>query len=205
MVDIQLPSDSSSCESALIVFRQGEVDFRLVTSTKQVDTLVTQHDKDIDVDMARDRLVPAYGNPFSSSSPRHNLLIYNYQGKKPKEFAFSNREEAEKLQRALTDYRVHHDMPVSRWCINASKKPAESGVGVLQLWQFKPLPPLEARRGSTASAASSLDGDPLSPVSSLRSRGARTSDSSYKLRKYSSAVSGKSLTSQTSVMSASFI
>ena len=54
MLEIQLPSDSSNRESALLVFRENETDFRLVTSTKQADTLVAQYDKEVKLNMDRD-------------------------------------------------------------------------------------------------------------------------------------------------------
>ena len=167
ILDIRLLSDATDRESALLVFRENEIDFRLVTSTKQADTLGARYDKDIEVNMDRHRLVPAYRNPFQGTSPRYNLLLYNDRGRKPKEFVFEKSEDIMKLQRALTGYRVHHDMPVARWSINDSKKAGESGKGMLQLWQFKPLPPMPATSPSKFSDANSSTGRPGSPGLSL--------------------------------------
>ena len=75
ILEIQLPSDSSNRESSLLVFRENEAYFRLVISTKQADTLLAQYDKEIELNMDRNRLVPAYGNPFQGSSPRYNMLL----------------------------------------------------------------------------------------------------------------------------------
>lgn len=215
ILEIQLPSDSSSRESALLVFRENEADFRLVISTKQADTLLAQYDKEIELNMDRNRLVPAYGNPFQGSSPRHNMLLYNERGGRPKELVFSNREDTEKLQRALTGYRVHHDMPVAHWCINGSKKLGDSGKGILQLWQFKPLPPMPATSQSEFSDGNSSMESPRSPltrfpgplnhVSLGTSQGGRSgsivTSSAAESRRTSSAVSGRTLMSQSSVTS----
>ena len=197
ILEIQLPSESSNRESALLVFRQNETDFRLVTSTKQADALVAQYDKEVELNMDRHRLVPAYGNPFQGSSPRYNMLSYNERGLNPKEFVFSSHEDVKKLQRALTGYRVHHDMPVARWRINSSKRLGDLGKGILQLWQFKPLPPMSATRPLEFSAGSSSKGGPGSPSTSLAAK----SNGSQKLQRNSSAVSGETMISQSSVMS----
>ena len=167
ILEIQLPSDSSNRESALLVFRENETDFRLVTSTKQADTLMAQYDKEVELNMDRNRLVPAYGNPFQGSSPRYNMILYNEGGKKPKEFVFFSHEDVKKLQRALTGYRVHHDMPVARWCINGSERPGDSGKGILQLWQFKPLPPISPTSPSGYSDGNSSIESPGSPLTSF--------------------------------------
>ena len=167
ILEIPLPSDSSDRESVLVVFREGETDFRLVTSTKQADNPMAQYDKELEVNMDRHRLVPAYANPFQGSLPRHNLLLYNERGRKPKEFVFLSHEDLKLLQRALTGYRIHHDMPVTRWCMNESKRPCDSGNGILQLWQFKPLPPISATSPSKVSDTNSSIGSPGSPVPSF--------------------------------------
>ena len=198
ILEIQLPPDSSNCESALVVFRENETDFRLVTSTKQAGTLMAQYDKEVELNMDRHRLVPAYGNPFHGSSPRYNMLLYNERGRKAKELVFFSHEDIKKLQRALTGYRVHHDMPVARWRINSSERLGDSGKGILQLWQFKPLPPISATRPSEFPFGSSSTGSPGSPSTSL----AAESNGSHELRRNSSTVSGGTMMSQTSVMSA---
>ena len=163
ILDIQLTSDDTNRESALLVFSENGPDFRLVTTTKQVDAMGARYDKDVEVNMNRHRLVPAYCNPFRGPSPRYNVIIYDERGRKPREFVFEKPEDVKKLQRALTGYRVHHDMPVARWCVNDGKKPGESGKGVLQLWQFKPLPPVAATGPSNSSDANSSIGSPGSP------------------------------------------
>ena len=215
ILEIQLPSDSSNRESALLVFRENEADFRLVISTKQADTLLAQYDKEIELNMDRNRLVPAYGNPFQGSSPRHNLLLYNERGGRPKELVFFNREDTKKLQRALTGYRVHHDMPVAHWCINGSKKPGDSGKGILQLWQFKPLPPMLATSQSEFSDRNSAMESPRSPstrfpgtprydsfvTAQVDRSGSLVTSSAAESRRTSSAVSGRTVKSQSSVTS----
>ena len=178
ILEIDLPSDASNRRSALLVFRENEADFRLVISTKQADTLMAQHDQEVEVNMDRNWLVPAYSNPVRGPSPRNNILLFDANGRKSKEFTFLNPMDVRKFQRALTGYRIHHDMPVTRWCINGSKQEGDSGEGILQLWQFKPLPPMSVANPSEVSDTNSSVGSPRSP-----------------------AVSGTNLTSQGSIMS----
>ena len=222
ILEIQLPSDSSNRESSLLVFRENESgDFRLVTSTRQADTLVAQYDQEVELSMARNRLVPAYGNPSPGSSPRHNLLLYNERGKRPKELVFFKHEDTLNLQRALTGYRVHHDVLVALWRINGSKRPDDSGGGILQLWQYKPLPPMSTTTPSEYSDLNSSVESPGSPLEkfagTLRYNSLRTSqgsqscslatslatesNDSHKSRHTSSAVSGGTIMSRSSVMS----
>ena len=158
ILQMDFPPDTGNREFALLVFREtlNETDFRLVTSMRQADTLVTQYDKEVELNMERNRLIPVYGNPAQGLSPRYNLLLLNEKGRKPKEFNFEDLEDVKKLQRALTGYRVHHDMPVARWCINGSDQPGNSGKGRLQLWQFKPLPPIRGSNLSDSSDSNSI-------------------------------------------------
>lgn len=158
ILEIKLASDVGNTESALLIFREEEEDFRLVESTTQAGTLVAQYDKETPLNMERNRLIPIYALPLDRPSPRHNLLI-NDRGKKSKEFTLLCHEDALKVQRALTNFRVHHDMAVARWCINAS----ESGSGILQLWQYKPLPPLAAAGMPVGSDRASSIGSPSLP------------------------------------------
>lgn len=222
ILEIQLPSDGSNRESSLLVFRENESgDFRLVTSTKQADTLVAQYDQEVELSMARNRLVPAYGNPSPGSSPRHNILLYNERGKRPKELVFFSHEDTKKLQRALTGYRVHHDMPVTFWRINGSKRPDDSGGGILQLWQYKPLPPMPTTTPSGFSDRNSSVESTRSPLNMFpdtvrydsfgKSQGGRScslatslateSNGTHESWRTSSAVSARTMMSQSSVMS----
>jgi hypothetical protein len=162
ILEIELLSDSGNQESALLVFRDNDTDFRLVTSTRQADALLAQYDKEVEVNMDSNRLIPAYENPTQSSSPRYNLILLNERGRKPKEFNFLYPEDIKKLQRALTGYRVHHNMPVARWCIDGSQRPGDSGKGKLQLWQNKPLPPIIDPGTSGVSGGNSSAGNPIS-------------------------------------------
>lgn len=177
ILEIELPSETSNRNSALLVFRENEADFRLVISTK-ADALVAQYDLADCVNMDRHRLVPAYSNPARGSSTRNNLLLLNERGRQGREYTFRDPADVRKFQRALTGYRVHHDMPVARWCLNGSQQDGDSGEGMLQLWQFKPLPPMLESTPPEASGAHSLAGSPRSPT-----------------------VSGTTLLSQTSIMS----
>ena len=157
ILQVDLISEFSDRESSLSVFRETDSDFRFMTSTRRADSLTASHDQDVEIDMDRHRLVPAYANPTQASRPRHNLLVFNEKGKKPKVFDFLDSKDVKKLQRALTGFRVHHDMPVSRWCINGSERPGDVGRGMLQLWQFKPLPPISSSLSPTSDTTSSSE------------------------------------------------
>ena len=172
ILEIQLPSESENRESALLVFRENETDFRLVVSTKQADSLVAQYDMEKELSMDRHRLIPAYANPFQGPSPQYNILLLNERGKKPWELNFLSHEDVTKLQRGLLGYRVHHQMPVIRWCIDGSKMPGDSGSGILQLWQFKPLPPIietDITKASDADSSSRSLGSVSSKFSNSKS------------------------------------
>ena len=155
ILEIALPSDATTRESVLRVFRENETYFRLMISTRQADVLIAQSNSEVEVNMDRHRLVPAYWNPDYTSLPRHKFLLFNEQGRRPREFCLLNHEDVKKLQRALTGYRVHHDMPVAQWCINGSAQPGNFGTGVLQLWQYKPLPSIVEQGPSGASDTNS--------------------------------------------------
>ena len=178
ILEIELPSDAAHRQSTLLVFRENDTDYRLVTSTKQGDTLVTQYDKEIEINIERHRLVPAYNNPFSGQTPRYNLLLYNEKGRKAKEFVCRSKGDIQKLQRALTGYRVHHDMSITRWCINGSDRPGDFGKGVVQLWQYKPLATTIETASATSNRASSI-GYSSPPIAELPSPAIPSTNSFY--------------------------
>ena len=155
-LEVQLSSNATNRESSLMVFNEDDTNFRVVTSEKQADTLVTQYDHDMEVNLDRHRLVPAYANPLLTSAPCQNILLFNERGRNAKEFIFRTHDDVLKFQRAFTGYRVHHDMPIRRWCINSSGKPGEFGRGAIQMWQYKPLPAVPPRLNSASDAASSI-------------------------------------------------
>ena len=167
ILEIDLSPTTGNRECTLLVYREGDADadadFNLVVSMRQADTLVAVHDREIELNMTRNRLVPEYASPGHGLSPPHKILLFDEKGRKAKPFAFGSKEDAQKLQRALTGYRVHHEMPVARWCINGSKDFGHSGQGKLQLWQYKPLPALVEPSLSDGSETSSLLRTPTSP------------------------------------------
>ena len=155
LLQLRLLSDSSNIDSSLSVFRESDVDFLFVISTKQADTLGAPRRREVEISIDRHRLVPLYGNPLEGGPSRNNIMIFNEKGKRPTEYAFHNSADVRSLQRALTGYRVHHDMPLFRWRINGSEQDTDVGGGVLQLWQYKPLPPMSEPNPSQASDADS--------------------------------------------------
>ena len=166
LLQLALLSQSRSDESSLAVFRESDDDFLFVISTKQMDTLESLRSREFDVSMDRHRLVPIYGAPLQGHPLRNSIMILNERGKRSTEYAFHNADDVKKLQRALTGYRVHHDMPLSSWRINGSEQNTDFGGGALQLWQYKALPPMVASTPAKASDADPSLKSPRSPVPS---------------------------------------
>ena len=169
LLQLGLLSDSSNIDSSLSVFRESEVDFLFVISTNQADTLGAPRSREVEISIDRHRLVPIYGNPLEGGASRNNIMIFNEKGKRPTEYAFHSSGDVRSLQRALTGYRVHHDMPLFRWRINGPEQDTGVGGGILQLWQYKPLPPMSDPNPSQASNADSIPDSVRSPAPSLSS------------------------------------
>ena len=140
VLELALPLSFDTRHSSLTVFRKSDVAFRLVTTTKQTDNPLFHSEEGHLLDMNSTRLVPAYAAPDNTSATNHKLVLCNEKGQYPEWHSLKDSTDVASLQRALTGYRVHHDMPIFQWCINGSLEPGDSGRGRLQLWQFKPLP-----------------------------------------------------------------
>ena len=170
ILEVGLSSDGKKGRSSLLVFREGDTDFRLVTSIRQSEATVTQIYEQVDAYMDRDRLIALYATPSHPPSSRHNLLLLDERGKRAKGFAFCNTEDLGKLQQALTGYRLHHSVPVTRWRINGFSQLGDTGKGLVQLWQFKPLKALLGSNVSSGTDAGSSGGNSSLRLSQTSSR-----------------------------------
>lgn len=162
LLELDLVSDLSNKETCLSVFRESDTDLLFVISRKQVDALGVARDREVEVNMERHRLVPLYGNPTQGCLQRNNITICNEKGRRTTEYAFRTLADVQKVQQALTGYRVHHEMPLLSWSINGSEQPTQCGTGALQLWQYKPL---VGRSPTEPFAASGAEPTPASPGS----------------------------------------
>ena len=140
ILEVSLPQSDSTCQSSLTVFRKSHTQFRLVTTTKRADNPMFHHAEGFHVDMTSTRLIPSYAAPNEKFTVTNNIVLCNDKGQLPEWISLSDSTEIASLQRALTGYRVHHDMSNLSWCINGSKEEENWGDGRLQLWQSKPLP-----------------------------------------------------------------
>lgn len=164
LLHLGLLSTSGDSESSLLVFRESDVDFLFVISTKQADVLGAARNREVEVCMDRHRLIPIYGSPIQSHPSRNSIILANERGKRLTEYQFHSSRDVKQLQRALTGYRVHHDMPIFSWRINGSERNSPAGSGFLQLWQHKPLSPLSATGQSPVSDTTSSIGSTGSPT-----------------------------------------
>ena len=159
ILELSLPQLYRTCQSSLTVFRKSDTQFRLVTTTKRADNPMFHHAEGFHVDMTSTRLIPSYAAPNEQSSATNDLVLCNEKGQSPEWISLSDSASVASLQRALTGYRVHHDMSNLSWCVNGSKEEGNWGDGRLQLWQPKPLPEIlpdraiQSTNGGTASVS----------------------------------------------------
>ncbi|KAL8735933.1 MAG: hypothetical protein Q9166_000495 [cf. Caloplaca sp. 2 TL-2023] len=158
IIEISLPQPygTSTRQSSLTIFRKSEYEFRLVTTTKMTDNPLFHSEEGSNMNMNSTRLIPAYATPGASSTA-DNLALCNDRGQHEEWHSLTSPSDVAALQRALTGYRIHHDMSSFSWCLNGSREPGDSGSGRLQLWQLKPLTKAQSR----------VDSEPLHSTSTV--------------------------------------
>jgi hypothetical protein len=147
ILELALPESYGTRQTSLTVFQRSEYEYRLVRTTKMTDNPLYHSEEGSNVSMNSTRLIPAYATPDNASSAANNLALCNDRGEHEEWHLLRNSSDVAALQRALTGYRIHHDMSDFKWCINGSREPEDSGTGRLQMWQLKPLPPIEPESG----------------------------------------------------------
>ena len=173
ILELPLQSIHRSHQSTLTVYRKNDTNLRLVSATidDQNDDFLQQ--ESMDVDMNQTGLVPVFASSHGNSTVDSIVLLCN-QGQDTKSYNFREPADIAQFQRALTGFRVSHEMLNISWHIEFDQfsKSGESGTARLQLWQLKPLPTLQQSQDtdSAEGSGSSVDRNPLSPVDSLNLR-----------------------------------
>lgn len=147
ILELALPESYGTRQTSLTVFQKSEYEYRLVRTTKMIDNPLYHSEQGSNISMNSTRLIPAYATPDNASSVAHNLALCNDRGEHEEWHLLRDASDVVALQRALTGYRIHHDMSDFSWCINGSREPEDWGTGRLQMWQLKPLPPIEPESG----------------------------------------------------------
>ena len=163
ILEIPLEETYATHKTSLTIFRRSESAFRLVSATRSDDNSNFHREESLEVNMNTTRLIPVFAAP--QQAPTNNVLVCP-QAQDPKYYNLRNHTDVAKFQRALTGYRISHDMSNVSWHIEFSKfwRSGVSGKARLQLWQIKPLPKI-----SDHSESPSKDPDSSSSNASPRS------------------------------------
>lgn len=195
ILELPLQSVHSTYRSTLTVFRESDTALRLVSATvdDQNDNFLLQDS--MDVDMNQTGLVPVFAASLDSSTVNSNVLLCKH-GQDTKCYNLRDPADNAQFQRALTGFRVSHDMSNVSWHIEFDKfsKSGESGKARLQLWQLKPLPKLKSPQDTdSAERSDSFSGrTPHSHVDSLNLRRFWTSGTTLPESNIASPVNGSS-------------
>ena len=193
ILELPLQSLYSTNPSTLTVFRKSDTALRLVSATKddQNDHFLLQ--ESMDVNMVQTGLVPVFAASQETSTVSNNVLLCN-QGQDTKFYNLRDPADIARFQRALTGYRVSHDMSNISWHIefNRISKLGISGKARLQLWHLKPLPKIQPPQDTEpAERSSSSSGSlPHSPADSLNLRRFWTSGTTLPASSVVSPVNG---------------
>ena len=139
ILDLALPGTFGSRQSALSIFRKSDSKLRLVTTTKDEQNQYFHQEEGTSVNMESDRLIPTYANPNEASTATNNVMLCNNQGQDPMWYSLKSPDDVLLFQRALTGFRVSHQIPSISWSIEGSSKSSKSGRGRLQFWHLKPF------------------------------------------------------------------
>ena len=172
ILELPLQGAHSTYQTTLTVFRKSNTCLGLVSATEdQNDNFRLLNS--MDVDMNQTGLVPAFAASQDTSTVNSNVLLCN-QGQNAKCYSFREPADVFRLQRALTGYRVSHDMSNISWHVEFDqfRKSGESGKARLQLWQLKPLPKIREPNDTESAERSSSSSvhTPQSPEDTLKLR-----------------------------------
>lgn len=173
ILELELQSQYSTHRSTLIIFRRSDIALRLVTATKDDQNDTFRSEESMDVNMIQTGLVPAFAASHDTSTVNDNVLLCN-QGHDTKYYNLPKPGDIAKFQRALTGFRVSHDMSNISWHIEFHKfsKSGISGMARLQFWQLKPLSKIEQPKHTepVERSSSSSGATPHSPLGSSNLR-----------------------------------
>ena len=159
ILELDLPSPSRTRQSTLTIFRKSQVTFRLVSTTTD-DQNKDFHEKEIvEVNMNHTRLIPTFAATIDSCKAMNKVLLCA-EPSQPIVYNLQDSTDVAQFQRALTAFRVDHDMSDIKWCIEYQGigKQGMSGMARLQLWHLKPFPSILPQ---TESLPTGSEGPPI--------------------------------------------
>lgn len=178
ILELALQSGYSTHPSNLTIFRKSDTVLRLVSATKDNQNEGFHCEESIDVNMAQTSLVPIFAASQDNSTVNNNVLLCN-QGQDTRSYNLRNLADVAAFQRALTGFRVSHDMSSISWHIEFDKlrNSGVSGKARLQFWHLKALPKMQQPKDTVSSEGSSSSSHPTpgSPVGSINLRSFWTS------------------------------
>ena len=173
ILELPLQGAGSTYRSTLTVFRKSDTTLRLVTATKDDQNDRFLHQDSMGVNMNQTGLVPVFAASQDFLTVNNNVLLCN-ESQDTKCYSLRDTADIAQLQRALTGYRVSHDMSNISWHIEFDqlRKSGESGKARLQLWHLKSLPKMKQPDNTepTECSSSSSVQTPHSPSDSHKLR-----------------------------------
>lgn len=174
ILELALQSGYGTHPSTLTIFRRSDTVLRLVSATKDNKNDSFHREESVDVNMNQTNLVPLFAASQDNSTVNNNVLLCNH-GQDTNSYNLRNPADVAMFQRALTGFRVSHDMSNISWHIEFDKlsKSSISGKARLQFWHLKPLPKIQQPQDSESAeegSSSSSDPTPGSPVGSINLR-----------------------------------
>ncbi|CAF9934762.1 MAG: hypothetical protein ALECFALPRED_006079 [Alectoria fallacina] len=171
ILELALQSRYSTHPSTLTIFRKSDIALRLVSATKDDQNERFHSEESKDVNMLQTGLVPVFAASQDTSTVNNNVLLCR-QGQDTESYNLRNPADVAQFQRAMTGFRVSHDMSNVSWHIEfpAWSKPSSlSGKARLQLWHLKPLQKIQQPQDTEPGEGSSSSNDPTpySPVGSI--------------------------------------
>ena len=181
ILELKLPSSSRTHQTILTIFRKSQFAFRLVSTTTDDQNKDFYKEESVEVNMNHTRLIPTFAATIDSCKAMNNVLLCaDYS--QPKAYDLQDSTDVAQFQRALTAFRVDHDMSDIKWCIEYQRigKHGMSGMARLQLWHLKPFPNILPQSESlpTGSEGSSISTSEHSPMRNANLRRFWTSGTS---------------------------
>lgn len=170
ILELPLQRQYSTHPSILTIFRKSDTALRLVSATKDDQNDRFHTAESVDVNMIQTGLVPVFAAPQNPSTVNNNVLLC-HQGQDTKYYNLCSSADIAQFQRALTGFRVSHDMSNVSWHIEFRQctKSGISGQSRLQLWHLKPLPKIQQPRETEQVERESSSSGPIphSPIGSI--------------------------------------
>ena len=193
ILEVPLQSLHNTHQSTLTIFRKSDTTLRLVSTTKDDQNANFLSQESMDVNMVQTSLVPVFAAPQDTSTVNNNVLLCN-QGQDTKFYNLCDPADVIQFQRALTGFRVSHEMSNVSWHMEFEQltKSSISGKARLQLWHLKPLPIMQPPQDTeSAERSSSSSGQtPHSLIGSHKLRRFWTSSTTLPASSIASPVNG---------------